>query len=91
MLVAAAAFPLCKHLSDVVGHERIMLLGILLFNVGSLCCGLVPAATRAFAAMISARVVQGIGCAMMFPSAIGILISLSAPENRAKNMALFLQ
>lgn len=91
MLAAAAAFPLCGHLSDVVGHERIMLLGILLFGVGSLYCGLVPAATRAFAAMIGARVVQGIGCAMMFPSAIGILFSLSAPENRAKNMALFLQ
>ncbi|RBP99720.1 MFS transporter [Bifidobacterium xylocopae] len=89
MLASAAAFPICGHLSDRVGYKRIMLMGTFLFGLGSLGCGMVPGGSSALALMLAARALQGIGQSMMFPAAIGILFSYSAPVSRAKNMALF--
>lgn len=89
MLAAAAAFPICGHLSDLVGYKRIMLWGTVLFGLGSLGCGIVPNTSLALTLMILARALQGVGSAMMFPAAIGILFSHSTEGNRARNMALF--
>ncbi|BDR53579.1 MFS transporter [Bombiscardovia nodaiensis] len=89
MLAAAAAFPICGHLSDALGYKKIMLTGTFLFALGSLACALVPATSSALTLMLAARALQGVGSAMMFPAAIGILFSYSAPAFRAKNMALF--
>ena len=89
MLAAAATFPICGHLSDLAGYKRIMLSGTFLFGMGSLCCGLVPANSLSLMLMIFSRALQGIGSAMMFPAAIGILFSYSAENKRAGNMALF--
>lgn len=89
MLAAAAAFPICGHLSDLVGYKRIMVWGTALFGLGSLCCGIVPNTSLALTLMILARALQGVGSAMMFPASIGILFSYSTEGNRAKNMALF--
>ena len=89
LLAAAAVFPLGGKLADSWGYRRVMLAGIAVFAAGSLLCGATPAGPAASVWMISSRVVQGAGSALMFPAAVGILVSGSTREGRAKAMALF--
>jgi EmrB/QacA subfamily drug resistance transporter len=89
LLAAAACFPLAGRLADVVGYKRMMLIGILAFGIGSLLCGLGPHNALALTWMIASRIIQGIGLAAMFPSAVGIIFTYSPVEKRAKSMAQF--
>ena len=88
LLAAAAAFPLGGKMADAWGYRRIMLAGIALFSTGSALCGATPAAL-AQSWIVAARVVQGLGAALMFPAAVGILIASSKERDRAKSMATF--
>ena len=88
LLAAAAAFPLGGKMADAWGYRRIMLAGIALFSAGSALCGATPAGL-AQPWIVAARVVQGVGAALMFPAAVGILIVSSKERDRAKSMALF--
>ena len=88
LLAAAAAFPLGGKMADAWGYRRIMLAGIALFSAGSALCGATPAGL-AQPWIVAARVVQGVGAALMFPAAVGILIASSKERDRAKSMALF--
>lgn len=87
-LLAAAAFPLGGKMADAWGYRRIMLAGIALFSAGSALCGATPAGL-AQPWIVAARVVQGVGAALMFPAAVGILIASSKERDRAKSMATF--
>ncbi|MCI1636235.1 MFS transporter [Bifidobacterium sp.] len=89
LLAAAAFFPLAGRLSDIIGYKRMMLLGIVAFGAGSLLCGLGPQNSIALTWMIASRVIQGIGLACMFPSAVGIIFTYSPVDKRAKSMAQF--
>lgn len=88
LLAAAAAFPLGGKMADAWGYKRVMLAGIALFSTGSALCGATPAAL-AQSWIVAARVVQGLGAALMFPAAVGILIGASSARDRAKSMATF--
>ena len=89
LLAAAALFPLAGKLADVLGYKRMMLAGTAAFALGSLLCALAPQGALALAWLIVSRVVQGVGLALMFPSAIGILFTYTPQERRAKSMAVF--
>jgi EmrB/QacA subfamily drug resistance transporter len=56
-------------LADRFGRKRLFLVGLLAFNVASVLCAIAPSATT----LIAARVVQGIGAAIMFPSSLALL------------------
>ena len=88
LLAAAAAFPLGGKMADAWGYRRVMLAGIALFSAGSALCGATPAAL-AQSWIVAARVAQGVGAALMFPAAVGILIASSKERDRAKSMATF--
>ncbi len=60
---------------DRFGRRRVCLTGILLFALASAACGFAPNA----AALIIARVVQGVGGALLVPSSLAI-ISAAYPE-----------
>src|SRR5262245_47027037 len=65
-LVAYAALLLAgARLGRSHGYKRLFLIGMATFTVASLASGLAPDA----AALVGARVVQGIGAALMFPQA----------------------
>src|SRR5215467_2924077 len=49
------------RLSDIMGHRRVLLAGILLFTAASLLCGVAPALWM----LIAARAVQGLGAAIL--------------------------
>jgi EmrB/QacA subfamily drug resistance transporter len=69
--------------ADLLGRRRVFMVGLLFFTLASLLCGLAWSA----GALIGARAFQGIGAAIMTPSALSI-ISTSFPEGSERNKAL---
>jgi EmrB/QacA subfamily drug resistance transporter len=69
--------------ADLLGRRRVFMVGLLFFTLASLLCGLAWSA----GALIGARALQGIGAAIMTPSALSI-ISTTFPEGSERNKAL---
>ncbi|GIF05391.1 DHA2 family efflux MFS transporter permease subunit [Actinoplanes siamensis] len=67
-------------LGDRFGRKRVFLAGITWFALASLLCGLAPNAEL----LIAARVLQGIGGALLTPGALAILEASFVPEDRAR-------
>lgn len=68
-LFLAALLLLGGSLGDHYGRKRIYMLGILIFTGASIACGLAPDSNI----LIGARIVQGIGGAMMVPGSLAIV------------------
>jgi EmrB/QacA subfamily drug resistance transporter len=74
------------RLGDLFGHRRLFLLGITLFTVASLACGL----STSQGMLIAARAVQGIGGATASAVALSLMMTLfTEPAERAKAMGVF--
>jgi EmrB/QacA subfamily drug resistance transporter len=69
--------------ADLLGRRRLFMVGTGLFGLASLACGLAPSDI----ALIAARVVQGIGAAIMTPTALSILTT-TFEEGAERNKAL---
>jgi EmrB/QacA subfamily drug resistance transporter len=69
--------------ADLVGRRRIFLVGIVVFTLASLFAGLAWSETS----LIGARAFQGLGAAIITPSALSIL-STTFIEGRERNIAL---
>ncbi|BCB85248.1 MFS transporter [Phytohabitans suffuscus] len=73
------------RLGDIFGRKRIFLIGIAGFTVASALCG----AAQTPGQLVAARVLQGIGAALMVPQVLSIIQVLFPPGERAKAMAAF--
>ena len=71
------------RLADLYGHRRLFMLGLAIFAVASLACGLAPLP----AVLIAARAAQGLGTALATPAALALLTD-AYPEGEARNRAL---
>jgi EmrB/QacA subfamily drug resistance transporter len=69
----------CGALADIVGRRRIFCLGLVLFVLASLGCGLVQSVPQ----LIAARALQGIGAAMIFATSFAIVAVTFAGDARA--------
>jgi EmrB/QacA subfamily drug resistance transporter len=69
--------------ADLLGRRRLFMIGVLAFTAASLVCGLAWSP----AALLAARVVQGVGAAIMTPTALSI-IATSFPDGAERNKAL---
>jgi EmrB/QacA subfamily drug resistance transporter len=69
--------------ADLLGRRRLFMTGVLFFTAASLLCGLAWSP----AALLAARVAQGVGAAIMTPTALSI-ISTTFPEGPERNKAL---
>ena len=77
---------LAGRLGDLFGHRRLFLIGIALFTLASLGCGLVTSQ----AGLVGTRAVQGIGGAIVSAVALSLIVSLfTEPAERAKAMGVF--
>jgi EmrB/QacA subfamily drug resistance transporter len=65
-------------MGDIFGHRKILSLGIILFAFSSLACGLSLSSGQ----LIVARFFQGLGAALMVPTATGILYENIPEKNR---------
>jgi len=70
------------NLSDLFGAKRLFQVGIFTFGVASVLCGFATTATM----LIIARVMQGLGSAIMIPSSLSVLNQTFAdvPQKRSK-------
>jgi len=84
-LLASAMFlvPFGK-LADLRGRKRIFVWGLVVYGIGSLLSGLAPSVGALFAA----RVVQGVGGAMIFGTGVAILTSVFPPQERGRVLGL---
>ena len=89
LLTTAAFFLLGGRLADVWGHKRMVLIGTAGFALASLLCSLAPDGDLAETWLITARGLQGLAGAVMFPAAIGIVVNAFPKAGRAKAMATF--
>lgn len=77
-LAVASLTLLAGRLADRTGARRTFLLGLAVFLLGSLAAGLADTA----ALLIAARVVQGIGAALVAPSALALIALTFPPRQR---------
>jgi EmrB/QacA subfamily drug resistance transporter len=86
MLTFGGFLLLGGRLGDLFGPRRLFLLGISLFTVASLACGL--STTQAL--LVAARAVQGVGGAVVSAVAFSLILNLfTEPGDRAKAMGVF--
>jgi EmrB/QacA subfamily drug resistance transporter len=86
MLTFGGFLLLGGRLGDLYGHRRLFMAGIALFSLASLTCGL--ASTEAM--LVGARVIQGLGGAVVSAVSLSLMMSLFVePAERAKAMGLF--
>ena len=71
------------RMADLLGRRRIFVVGLILFTLASLTCGLSTSA----GVLIAARAVQGVGAAIISPAALSI-VSTSFTEGAERNKAL---
>jgi EmrB/QacA subfamily drug resistance transporter len=89
LLSLAALFAFGGRLSDTVGHRKMVTFGVILFAGSSAMCGLTPKGSLAEAWIVTFRVIQGAGGAIMFPAALAIVVQTFDLRERGKALAIF--
>jgi EmrB/QacA subfamily drug resistance transporter len=79
-LTLAGLILLGGSLGDRLGRRRIFTIGVAWFALASALCGLAPT----IGVLIGARVLQGIGGALLTPGSLAIIQATFAPEDRPK-------
>ncbi len=80
LLTMSSLILLGGSLGDRYGRRRVFVIGTLAFAVASLLCGVAPNAT----VMIVARIVQGIGAALLTPGSLAMIQGTFEPDSRAR-------
>jgi EmrB/QacA subfamily drug resistance transporter len=71
---------------DLFGRRRVFMIGLVLFTLASLLCGLAGSQGM----LVAARALQGIGGAIIAPAALSIIITtFKDPESRARAMGIW--
>src|SRR5438445_128214 len=78
ILVYAVLLITAGRLGDLYGQRNLFAIGLLVFTVASALCGLSQNAGE----LIGARVLQGIGGAILTPQTLSIITTLFPPERR---------
>ncbi|HJA61672.1 MAG TPA: MFS transporter, partial [Candidatus Brevibacterium intestinavium] len=73
------------RLGDRFGPKRVYLVGLVVFTLSSLWCGL----TTSVEALIVARVIQGMGAASMTPQTMAVITRIFPPDRRGAAMGMW--
>src|SRR6476659_2590203 len=84
-LTFAAFMLIGGKLADFLGRRMIFSVGLVIFTGASLACGLAP--NGGF--LIGARVVQGLGGALMNPATLSIITATFAPRERGQAIGIW--
>lgn len=85
LLTSTVTVPLWGRLSDLYGRKRLYQIGIGLFVVGSLLCGM----SNSMAQLIGARAIQGIGAGALIPIALTLVGEIYTLQERARMQGVF--
>lgn len=85
LLTYAIPLLITGRLGDRYGPKKLYLIGLAVFTLSSLWCGLSPSIEH----LIAARAVQGLGAAMMSPQTMAVITRTFPPTRRGSPMALW--
>ncbi|RYP86690.1 DHA2 family efflux MFS transporter permease subunit [Nocardioides guangzhouensis] len=85
LLAYAVPVLITGRLGDRFGPKNLYMVGLTVFTVASLWCGL----TTTVEMLIVARVVQGLGASMMTPQTMAVITRIFPAERRGQAMALW--
>ena len=80
LLTLSSLLLLGGALGDRYGRRRVFLVGLVMFTVASLGCGLAPSGS----VLILARLVQGIGGALLIPGSLALIDASIRPQDRGR-------
>ncbi len=84
-LTFAAFMLIGGKLADFLGRRLVFIIGLAVFTGASLACGLAP--NGGF--LIGARIVQGLGGALMNPATLSIIAATFAPRERGRAIGIW--
>nr|WP_042183199.1 MFS transporter [Kibdelosporangium sp. MJ126-NF4] len=73
------------RLGDTYGRKRLFKIGLSLFTLTSLACGLAPTA----GALVAARIAQGASAALMLPQVLSTIQATTTGERRSRALGLY--
>jgi EmrB/QacA subfamily drug resistance transporter len=85
LVTSTAAIPVYGKLSDFFGRKPMLLIGIVLFLIGSVLSGL----SQTMWELIAFRGIQGLGAGALFPISLAVIGDLFTPAERGKYQGLF--
>ncbi|HEU5324721.1 MAG TPA: MDR family MFS transporter [Candidatus Limnocylindria bacterium] len=85
LLTATVSGPIYGKLSDQFGRRPMIMIGVSLFLIGSLLCGL----SQEMWQLILFRGLQGVGAGAIFPISLAVIGDLFSPRERGKYQGLF--
>ncbi len=84
-LMLASLLLVAGALGDRFGRKRVFVIGIAIFIVSSVACGMAPTSR----ALIFARTVQGIGAAVMVPGSLSLIIALFPTSTQGRAIGIW--
>lgn len=84
-LVYAALLITGGRLGDLYGPRRLLIAGIVVFGAASVACAVAPSA----GILIAARVLQGVGGALMTPQTLAMIPAIVPPNRRGRAIGLW--
>lgn len=85
LLLSTITIPFFAKLADAYGYRKFYLIGMTIFLLGSLMCGI--AFSMPF--LIASRMIQGLGAGALGPVTIALISSLFPLESRGKAMGMY--
>ena len=85
LLTSTITVPVYGKLSDIYGRKSLLMIGVVIFLIGSFLSGLSQNMTQ----LIFFRGVQGLGAGALFPIALAIIGDLFTPRERGRYQGLF--
>jgi EmrB/QacA subfamily drug resistance transporter len=85
ILVLAVLLITAGRLGDLRGPRALFAVGVVVFTLSSLACGL----SQNPAELITARAVQGLGAALLMPQTMTIIVGVFPPERRGAALGIW--
>ena len=80
LLILAALILIGGSLGDKLGRKKVFMTGIFIFIIGSAACGVSPGINI----LIAARIIQGVGGALMIPGSLSLISSSINEKERGR-------
>ncbi|MCW2885488.1 MAG: hypothetical protein JWL58_2350 [Streptosporangiaceae bacterium] len=85
ILILAVLLITCGRLGDLRGPRTLFIAGVAVFTIASLLCGI----SQNPAELIGARVIQGLGAALLLPQTMTLIISTFPADRRGAAMGIW--
>ena len=85
LLVFAVSLITMGRLGDMFGRRLLFVVGLTVFSLASLACGLAPSVGW----LIAFRALQGLGGSMMMPATLSIIANVFPPQQRGAAMGIW--